>query len=87
MQITSNILNLQTTDLYINNNIFRYVIPTSYTPTLTAGSCVNLYGTYSILGNMMTVIITADTFAGGTGGATYPPVLGVTPYGYGIPPG
>ena len=36
---------------------------------------------------MMTVIITGNTFAGATGGATYPTILAITPYGYGMPAG
>ena len=36
---------------------------------------------------MMTVIIIGNTFAGATGGATYPTILAVTPYGYGLPTG
>jgi hypothetical protein len=85
--IQTNDLNLMAPNVYIRSNLFRYVPSTSYTPTLTVGSCVNLYGSYSIMGNMMTVIITGNTFAGGTGGDVLPPLLSLIPYGYEIPAG
>ena len=77
---TGGSINIDTPTLKINNNTFRYVPPTTYTPTLSNGTCVNRSGSYSITGGMMTVQITFDTLAGGT-------TSFAGPYLYGIPTG
>ncbi len=73
-------VNMITPNFYINNNLFRYIPPTTYTPDLNTGSCVNRSGSYTVMGGMMTVQITFNTLAGGTAG-----VGGI--YQYSIPLG
>ena len=73
-------VNMITPNFAINNNTFRYVPPTSYTPTLSTGFCAIKYGSYSVTGSMMTVHITYNTIgAAGFAGS------GI--YGFGIPSG
>ena len=56
-EATGGSINIDTPTIKINNNLFRYVPSTSYTPRLSTGSNVILKGSYSITGNMMTVRI------------------------------
>ena len=73
-------MNMITPNFAINNNTFRYVPPTTYTPFLPSGTCPNKRGSYSVTGSMMTVHITFNT-VGGAGTA------GIGIYGFGIPTG
>ncbi len=77
---TGGSINIDTPTLRINNNVFRYVPSTTYTPFMPSGSCPYRRGSYSITGSMMTVHITLST-VGGAGTA------GIGIYGFGIPDG
>jgi hypothetical protein len=77
---TGGSINIDTPTLRINNNLFRYVPPTSYVPVLSTGNCPNRRGSYSITGSMMTVQITFNTIGGGG-------TAGSGIYGFGIPLG
>jgi hypothetical protein len=79
--IQTNDLNLVAPNVYIRSNLFRYVPPTTYVPTLSTGTCPTRRGSYSITGSMMTVHITFTTLGFGTGTA------GSGIYGFGIPTG
>jgi hypothetical protein len=79
--IQTNDLNLMAPNVYIRSNLFRYIPPTTYVPTLSTGFCPTRRGSYSITGSMMTVHITFTTIGFGTGTA------GSGIYGFGIPTG
>jgi hypothetical protein len=79
--IQTNDLNLVAPNVYIRSNLFRYIPPTTYVPTLSTGFCPTRRGSYSITGSMMTVHITFTTIGFGTGSA------GSGIYGFGIPTG
>lgn len=79
-QSSSGSINIDTPTFKINLNLFRYVPPTTYVPTLSTGSCPNRRGSYSITGSMMTVHVTFNT-VGGAG------TVGSGIYGFGIPAG
>ena len=78
--IQTNDLNLVAPNVYIRSNLFRYIPPTTYVPTISNGTCPTRRGSYSITGSMMTVHITFNTIGGG--GTT-----GSGIYGFGIPTG
>ena len=78
---TGGSINIDTPTLRINNNLFRYVPPTTYVPIISNGTCPTRRGSYSITGSMMTVHITFTTIGFGTGSA------GSGIYGFGIPTG
>lgn len=80
LAIFASTINMVTTNFNINSNLFRYVPPTSYTPTLITGTLPSKFGSYSITGSMMTVQIYCDD-VGSTGTA------GSGVYSYSIPSG
>ena len=79
INLTPNTLNINPTNLLILNQSFRYVARTTYTPSLVTGTCVNLFGSYSVVGDTMHLRIWGNCLGAGSAGSGT--------YGFGIPSG